>query len=121
MSRQNPVWSAAIPGDAEVAVLGVDPDATSVYVADGWGVAYAALRLRRLSLDTGEELATVRLGNSARCITFHDGELLAATDTKVFRLVPKTLEIVGRWDKRVPRYTDTIVADDGRLRQPSGS
>jgi hypothetical protein len=108
-------WSVKIPGRAAVRILGTDPECTSVYVADGWGVAYAALRLRRLDLATGEQLAAARLGNAARCITFYEDEVLAATDTKVFRLEPKSLETLGRWDSRVPRYADALIAWEGKL------
>jgi hypothetical protein len=107
-------WQAEVKGEAAVRVLRIDDE--SVYVSDGWGVAFAALRLRRLSLANGDELATARLGNQARCVAWAGAELLAATDTKIFRLDPLTLdETAPRWDRRVPRFTDMLCELDGRL------
>jgi hypothetical protein len=82
-----------------------------LYLADGWGTAYAAIRLRRLDLETGREQSSVRLGNQARCIAFAQTgrELIAATDTKLFLLDGATLGERQRWDRRVPRYPNQIL------------
>jgi len=108
-------WTVEIPGfDA----VGVYPDQrdNSVYVADGWGVAYASLALRKLALDTGEETALVRLGNQARCVGSRDDDpsvLLVATDSTLFQLDRATLEKREKWRRGVPSYTDSIVTVDG--------
>jgi hypothetical protein len=92
----------------------VDAASESVLASDGWGVSYPALRFRRYDLRTGKEAAAVRLGNQARCWCRIDGgDLIAATDTKLFRLDGSTLVETKRWDQRIPRFLDTIVETEG--------
>ncbi len=99
-----------MPGCAGQRLFGT-PDARHVLVGDGWGVSYRSLALRRLSLVDGSEEAVGRLGNQVRAVDFSaDGSrLLAAIDTRLFELDAATLELVRRWDRRVPRYTDALV------------
>jgi hypothetical protein len=66
--------------------------------------------LRRLSVESGEELATARLGNQARALATLGSSLIAATDSKLFRLDPQSLDLEARWKTQVPRFTDTIIA-----------
>ncbi|MGH2465606.1 MAG: hypothetical protein ACRDGI_09100 [Candidatus Limnocylindrales bacterium] len=86
----------------------------SLFLGDGWGVFYAALRFRRYDLASGRELASIRTGTSVRCLQFLDDgqELLAATDTKLWRLGTAALDLRERWDRLVPRYSDSIVVRD---------
>lgn len=105
-------WKAWIPGDFPK-LLGLDPAGSALYVTDGWGVAFPAIRLRRLDLHSGALLAEARLGNAARCTAVaHDELLFAATDTRLFALDPATLQVINRWDRQVPRYTDAMVCLD---------
>jgi hypothetical protein len=104
-------WTAHVPGHDAVGI-NLDPRGESVFVADGWGVAYPSLALRRLALDTGEQRALVRLGNQARCLGFSRDDpsrLIGATDRMLFLLDRDTLQKKRRWREGVPSYTDTIV------------
>src|SRR5262245_24711206 len=89
--------------------LAIEPAVDSVYTGDGWGVTYPSMRIRRLDLATGAETASFRAFNSLRCSTILDnGSLLAVSDTKLFELDPLTLEERGRWDRRMPRYGNSV-------------
>src|SRR5947208_11145345 len=103
-------WTTRIPGVTDIRVA-VDPDDESVYVSDGWGIAYASLRLRRLSLANGKELASVRLGDAVRCVAFseHQSELVAATARMLFVLDRASLEVKERWRRRVPTVSDSLI------------
>ena len=79
------LWTSIIPGSMAHHVV-LSPQVGSVYVSDGWGVFYAALKFHRYDLTTGRELAAVRTGTSVRCLAFLEGgsDLIAATDKKLF-------------------------------------
>jgi hypothetical protein len=103
--------------------ISLDPEGQAAYVSDGWGVAYAALRLRKLDLATGVEMATARLGNQVRCVAFSMGQpgaVLAATDTKLFLLDRVSLAVIRRWDHRIPRYTDMMIWHDDQVLMANG-
>ncbi|SEB87462.1 hypothetical protein SAMN05519104_0294 [Rhizobiales bacterium GAS188] len=103
-------WRTSVPGRMAHR-LWVHPDEDQVLVSDGWGVAFAALRLRVLRLDDGREVASTRLGNAVRALTRSlDGSWLAASDTKLFRLDGATLAPIEKWTSRIPRYADRLVA-----------
>ena len=102
------LWEQVVPGSMMVGVW-IDPSTESVYVSDGWGVTYSSLRFHRLDLATGAETASIRTGTTIRCFTFDStGDIIGATDSKVFRLDPRTLKERKRWDTRIPRYTSTM-------------
>lgn len=102
-------WITTIPGLHGHAVF-VDVPTSRVLVCDGWGVSFASLRLRALACDDGHELASVRLGNAVRALSVTpDGGLLAATDTKIFKLDRESLAETERWTSRIPRYTDELL------------
>ena len=47
----------------------LDPfDSSVFYVSDGWYSYYSSIRLRRLSVETGEELSNVLTRDCVRCI-----------------------------------------------------
>ena len=108
-------WAHVAPGAMAVGVT-IEASASSVYVSDGIGVAFSALRFRRLDLGSGEETASFRSGTAVRCLTaIGDDELIAATDSKLFRLGARTLEERQRWEHRIPRYSSSMVAADSTL------
>ncbi len=108
-------WSAVVPGHSHH-LLEVDPDRGHLYVADGWGVAYASLSLRILNVANGAELAKVRTRHQqARAITFVGGDALVATDSRLFQLRRADLVEQRAWVSRVPRYADTLVHANGKL------
>jgi hypothetical protein len=109
------LWRASVPGASAHQVL---PDAIdrAVVVADGSGVAYAARRLRRLSLDTGRELASVRTRHqSVGALALVAGRLWVATDRRLFALDRRSLDVLAQWDKGLVQYTHTIVPLGDRL------
>ncbi|GBF74417.1 hypothetical protein PA598K_02760 [Paenibacillus sp. 598K] len=106
-------WRTTITGDAGHR-LWLDPEYNRVMVSDGWGVAFAALRLRALDVSDGRELAAARLGNAARALAPDaDGSWLAATDTKLFRLDRSDLRLGSKWTSRIPKYSDSLIAGGG--------
>jgi hypothetical protein len=91
----------------------IDAVGGSVYLTDGWGPgSNLALKYRRYDLATGREMATVRLGDLVRCLTFSDdrASLLVATGAKIHRLDPLTLKRAECWERRIPRYASSLVA-----------
>ena len=84
------------------------------YVADGWGSKYASMRLHKLSFTTGKEVANVLIRNSVRCMYFSaDGQhIFALTDNKIFQLSRETLEVVKKYEKGVPKFSDYVASND---------
>lgn len=106
-------WRTIVPGDGGHR-LWQDTDDNAVLVGDGWGIAWAALRLRALDLEDGHERLSTRLGNAVRAMTRDaDGHWLAATDGRLFKLDRSTLRPTTKWAKRIPRYADELVAGGG--------
>ena len=82
-------------------------------MSDGFGVSFAALRLRALALDNGHEVASVKLGNAARAMAAgQDGSLLVATDKKLFQLAGADLSLQAKWTARIPSYSNHLLVDD---------
>ncbi len=105
------IWQTSVPGfTAHGGQIHASSD--SLLVADGWGAANA--RLRRFDLRTGEERASSRTGTAIRCMAFlpGDDELIGASDTKLFKLGIRELDERRRWDRRIPRYSNSIAVRD---------
>lgn len=85
-----------------------DPATDSALICDGWGTAFASIRLRRIDLSSGAEAAATRLGNSARLAMFLPGssEILAVLDNRLVAVDRVTLAPKKHWRSRVPRYAD---------------
>ncbi|MBO9880371.1 hypothetical protein [Xanthomonas sp. D-109] len=103
------LWQTTVPGVAAHR-LWLDERTGQVLVADGWGVSFGALRVRALSLATGDEVASVALGNQARAFASDgEGSVLVATETKLFRLEAGTLRVAEKSTSRIPRYIDRLL------------
>jgi hypothetical protein len=102
------LWTSLARGQGHLAVI--HSAVGSLYVSDGWGVSYASLRFRRLDVLTGQETASFRSGTAVRCFALSRdrNELIAATDSKLFRLDALALVERQRWDTRIPRYSNTM-------------
>jgi hypothetical protein len=102
-------WTSLVPGRSSH-VASVHGPGGCLYVSDGWGVAYASIRFRRLDVVTGIETASFRSGTAVRCFAMLvDGdELIASTDSRLFRLDAVSLAERERWDTRIPRYSNTM-------------
>jgi hypothetical protein len=93
-----------------------DPVTQSLLVSDGWGTAYASIRLRRLDIFSGEGLASVRLGNTVRCIARSAGDsLYAVLDKRIVAVDHVSLTVQQKWTERVPSYGDYAVATCGGI------
>ena len=90
--------------------MATDPASGSLLVADGWGVAWPALRLHRLSLETGEEQVSVRTkGQAVSGLCVDRNAVLVALHNRVQRLALPSLGLIAEWQERVPRYAQTIL------------
>lgn len=107
-----------IMGLEDVLSRTTDPfDPVAFYVSDGLGTAYGAMRLRRLSLETGEELANILARNLTRCIYVNEDFIYAILDKRILKLNRKDLSIQGTYEQNVPRCADhaEFVDDDTLL------
>ena len=102
------LWSTPVPGSGEHSVF-PGRDADVVYVGDGSGVMFPHLAFRSFALADGRPVGKIKTGTTVRAVTqFADGDLLVATDTRLLRLSSVVLLERGRWDTRIPRYTDSM-------------
>src|SRR5262245_41737472 len=103
-------WTLNAPGSSHTKV-GVDDRSSSLLIADGWGVAFAALAVRRVDADSGRVLANVRTRTPIRAFgrATTDDALFFVGNTKLFEHDAATLERRSVCDHRVPRYCYAIV------------
>lgn len=84
-----------------------DPfDGSVFYVSDGIGTTYGAMRFRKLSLETGEELSSILIRNCIRCLFITDDFLYAFSNRKIWKLYRKDFSVAHVYAERVPRYAD---------------
>lgn len=81
-----------------------DPDV--FYISDGWQTAYGGMRFRKLSLETGEELANVSTRDTVRCIQTDKESIYAILNKRILKLNRQDLSIQERYTQNVPRYAD---------------
>lgn len=93
---------AAMPPTANLA----DPDV--FYVSDGVGTPYGAMRLRKISLETGEELASVLTHNWVRCICGDEESIYAVLDKRILKLNRKEFRLEESYTTNIPRYSDYV-------------
>ena len=89
--RVNQKWSIQpknnIAGMGDVILPTIDAIGKSVfYVSDGHGSYYSSMRLRKLPIETGEELASVLTRDAARCIYFEKEYIYAFLNKRVLKL-----------------------------------
>jgi hypothetical protein len=121
--RWSAPWAIDVPGQTAHAI-GFDTRTDSVLVADGWGVAFASLSVRRIDAATGDIRAQVRTGRSIRAFGIGpEDTLLLLGDKSIAIHDASTLERRAVHDIRVPRYSNAIAPlPDGSvaLMAPSG-
>lgn len=106
--RWSALWAIDVPGQTAHAI-GFDVRTDSVLVADGWGVAFASLSVRRIDAATGDIRAQVRTGRSIRAFGIGpDDSLLLLGDKSIAVHDASTLERRAVHDVRVPRYANAI-------------
>lgn len=87
-------------------------DKSTFYVSDGWGTAYAAIRFRKFSIETGEELANILVRNCARCIYVNNEYVFAILDKRIIKLNRNDLSMECVYKNNIPRYADYVSSDD---------
>lgn len=117
------IWTAQLPTQAWVTTGSITlvPKLNSLLVSDGWGCAFAGIRLRRLDLKTGKELCNFRPRSSINAAD-HDEEtktILSNSDKKIF-LLSENLEELDRWDRKVPAYMHSIMRVGNTLAMKNG-
>src|ERR1700683_1154501 len=97
-------WRRTIPGERDHRFF-ADQRSRALYVGDG-GLMPAALRLRRLDVDTGAELASTRTrGQLVFGMAFRGDRLFAASNSRLFELDSTGLSVIRQWDKRLVRWS----------------
>ena len=88
-------------------------DTNSFYIGDGWGSSYPSMRLRELSLISGDELNSVRIGNSIRCLYFDPNkkDILLVSDKKICSIDQDGLSIKENYKKGILKYSSFIECD----------
>jgi hypothetical protein len=112
--RLRELWRTTDPGDSDneiFCVLASD----SVFISEGWNVPYAALRLHRLEISSGRQVADVRTRSQgvAGMVEWQD-HLLAATDSRLFQFRTADLSIARQWDTGLVAFARQLVPA-GRL------
>ena len=114
----NKAWTLTLPG-MRPGTIGTDPLTASLLIADGWGVAFAALEVRKVEAASGRVVATVRTRTPIRAF----GRAAQSTadafffvgDEKIFLHDATTLERLSVHEERVPRYSNAISDIGGSL------
>lgn len=116
MEDRELAWEINLAGGADRMFVS-DPFESALYVGDGSYVNFASMGLKKLDLDTGREIAKVRLGNQVRALAFPEeaAELFAATEKKLYRLNRQTLEILDRWSGVLPSACHALSWHEGQL------
>lgn len=86
-----------------------DPfDPSVFYVSDGWGSYYSSMRLRKLSVETGEELGNVLTRDCTRCIHIGNDRMFAVLNKRILELDRETMEVRRTYKKGVPQGMDYV-------------
>ncbi|MBV9659776.1 MAG: PQQ-binding-like beta-propeller repeat protein [Acidimicrobiales bacterium] len=110
--RLTEIWRATVPGHT-AHVMVADGASKSLFVGDGWGVPYRARRLHRFDPETGEQLAEVRSREQqVSALAVHDEHVFAATSSRLLKLRPSDLAVVGHWEKVLPSDSQQMLAFD---------
>lgn len=87
----------------------IDPFNPSVfYVSDGLFSTYASMRFRKLSLATGQELATVLTRDAVRCMYCSETHIYAFLNKRILKLDRSALTVAGIYQEKIPRSTDYV-------------
>lgn len=108
--RMTEIWQASVPGHTAHIVL-ADPGSKSLFVSDGWGVAYATLRLHRLDPETGEPVAEVRTRHQhVSALAAAVDSLYVATHSRLLQLRAGDLHVLHQWDRVLPSDAQQLLA-----------
>ena len=85
----------------------LDPfDPSVFYVSDGWGSYYSSMRLRKLSVETGEELDSVLTRDGVRCLHIEEDRLFAVLNKRILEVDRASLQVIRTYKKGVPLSMD---------------
>ncbi|MFT3893463.1 MAG: hypothetical protein QM730_17690 [Anaerolineales bacterium] len=87
-----------------------EPKDNSVYISDGWGAFYAAIRLHKLSLENGQETNSVLLRDTPNCLCFPKDQqtIIVALGKRIVEVDRKNLKVLNQWKVGVPQYCQYI-------------
>lgn len=84
-----------------------DPFNPSVfYVTDGLFSAYSGIRFRKLSVETGEELANIVTRDCARCIYLNQEYIYVFLSKRILQLHRSDFTIAHTYKEKIPHCTD---------------
>lgn len=86
-------------------------DKSVFYVSDGLFSTYSSMRFRKMSVETGEELANVLARDATRCIYCDREYVYAFLDKRILKLHKSDLTVANAYKERIPRYTDYVDSD----------
>lgn len=90
----------------------LDPfDPSVFYVSDGWGSYYSSMRLRKLSVETGEELDSVLTRDGVRCLHIEEDRLFAVLNKRILEVDRVSLQVIRTYKKGVPLSMDCVASD----------
>lgn len=102
-------WTLRAPG-ITADTISFDERSDSLLIADGWGVAFSALEVRRVDANSGRVLDRVRTRTSIRAFgrASASDAVFFVGDKKLFVHDATTLERRSVYEGRVPRYCNAI-------------
>lgn len=107
ITLKNPIFGSVKPE--------VDPfDDDHFYISDGWGSSFPSMKLRKIVLETGDEVNVVSIKNSVRCLYWSENkkDLFAISDNKIFQIDRTHFVVEKKLTKGVPKYSDYMSSDD---------
>lgn len=94
----------------------LDPfDKSAFYVSDGLFSTYSSMRFRKLSIETGKELANVLTRDVTRCIYCDREYIYAFLNKRILKLHRSDLTIANEYKEKIPRYTDYVASDGANI------
>lgn len=86
-------------------------DKSVFYVSDGLFSTYSGMRFRKMSVETGEELANVLTRDGTRCIYCDREYVYAFFGKRILKLHKSDLTVANAYKEKIPRYTDYVASD----------
>lgn len=86
-----------------------DDEDDTVYVSDGLGATYSGMRLRKISLSTGEEIASALTRNMSRATFDGPDYVFTWTDSRLLRLRRSDLSLDFSVEKGLPGNITSII------------
>lgn len=91
----------------------IDPfDRSAFYISDGLQTPFSAMRLRKLSLETGQELANVLTKDATRCIYANTESIYAVLSKRILQLARNDLHVESVYSQKIPRDMGSVSSDD---------